>query len=226
MVVLVNGGSARPPRSSPVRCRTTSAPWCWAPTPTARLGAGRHPLRGRHRTEAHHRLLPHAQRPTDPGKGVLPDVVVEGQSVRDAERARRARRRPRAETRGDRARACGEVQIAVRRRCCSEHGRNAQRTRAGRGSPAARSGPRWIASSSVRSNCCAAALRSRAASPRIAITAARNSFAPAAPAMTQRKRFRALRRPHPEPGARDPRSCRDRRRSRTMRSIHSGEEDD
>jgi carboxyl-terminal processing protease len=67
MVVLVNGGSARPPRSSP-----------GAPGPQARhghrhadfrqgLGADHHAAGQQHRDQADHRALLHAGRPLDPG---------------------------------------------------------------------------------------------------------------------------------------------------------------
>ena len=60
----------RPARSSPARCRTTSAPPSWARRPSARARCRRcassSPDTG---AEDHHRALLHAERPLDPGQG-------------------------------------------------------------------------------------------------------------------------------------------------------------
>ena len=87
MVVLVNGGSASAARSSPVLCRTISGPRCWAPTSTKGsvqvvipFGDGT----GMKLTTAYYHT-PSGR--VIQGKGVMPDVVVEGQPLREAQAA-------------------------------------------------------------------------------------------------------------------------------------------
>ena len=120
------------------------------------LGAGRHSVRGRHRHEAHHGLLPHAQRPSDP---------------RQRRYARRGGRRSSRLAMRRLGRACVPSLLSVKatRRLRVRLRPYARRVPMPSRSPHRTRRPtriarlpgrlRWTANSSARCNCCAAECR-------------------------------------------------------------------
>ena len=83
----------RPPRSSPARCRTTSAPGHGHADLRQGLGADHPAARQQHRDQAHDGALLHAERPLDPGEGH--HARHRRRRARCAPRAAHARSRPR-----------------------------------------------------------------------------------------------------------------------------------